>query len=149
MFPPQDACTTRQIRPFPKQYFQPITATRAEQEQVAIHRILIRDDLGQLRQTIKPTTHVRWRRRQPNARRGRAVQRRERRQADHAIASSLRINSINNSWSNPRRASSRRPPCTHISIAPTADVFRAFTSTNAGADERFDRAGERNRRFQA
>jgi hypothetical protein len=40
-------------------------------------------------------------------------------------------------------------PHSHISIASTADFFGGFTSSNAGADDRFDFAGERNRRFQA
>ena len=42
----------------------------------------------QFRQTVEAATHVRLRGRQPDARGGRAVQRRQRRQADHDDASS-------------------------------------------------------------
>ncbi len=75
---------------------------RTKQEQMAIHRVLIRDDLRQFRQAVKPATHVRRLCRQPDACGGGVIQRRQCGQTDHAAPSSVRIRSISRSRSNPR-----------------------------------------------
>src|SRR5271166_4613393 len=114
---------------------------------MAIQRILLRDRLGQLRQTVKAATHVRRSGGQPDTGRGGAVQGRQCRQADHGSDSITPTSSLSRSWSNPERTSNRRSPGRQISIAPTAATLAVFTSTNTGAGETFDFAAERNRRF--